>query len=201
MAGNFIRSYSGRNVSLSHPGADAIDIHDIARHLAHLPRFGGASHTIVNVASHSIHVARELARQKASPQARLWGLLHDAHEYATGDITQPMIDEIADRAGFDVVGNIKADLDRVIRNSIGVATTADDDRMIAAADRSVAMSEWVLWMPGPYPAEGVQRALIPISAMPPDRAEQTFLAMFRELTILCGPAPRHAPMAFDIHGR
>ncbi len=65
-----------------------IDINDIASHLARAARWGGAAPALplnaLSVAEHSVAVSRLCSEENA-----LWGLLHDAPEYITGDLKDP----------------------------------------------------------------------------------------------------------------
>jgi len=199
MTSPFVRTWSGAAVALDDPHPASIDIGDIARHLAQLPRFCGAAHMTVNVASHSIHVARELARLKASPTAQLWGLLHDAHEAFTGDIPTPVKRAVARLAGADAIGRLQDGIDRAVMARFGIEVSAGDARQVKAADAAVLAAEWIKWMPGPCP-EATPPARIPVEALRSDVAEKHFLALFARLDILRGPRPRHGIMNFDVHG-
>jgi hypothetical protein len=87
----WVQSYRGNAVSLVSPDPREIEIEDIAYGLSHIRRFSGATKWPWSVAQHSLLVC-QIAKE-ASPTdhvAHLWALLHDAHEYATGDITSPM---------------------------------------------------------------------------------------------------------------
>ena len=71
--------------------ADAIRIEDIAHHLAQLNRYTGAARRPYSVAEHSLGVV-ELMRHAGviDPSALLAGLMHDAHEAYTADLSSPM---------------------------------------------------------------------------------------------------------------
>ena len=79
MTQSIIQTVSGRYVDLLHPSPSDIEIHDIAHHLAHLCRFGGACRQFYSVAEHSVRVAAILP-----PRLKLAGLLHDATEGLRG---------------------------------------------------------------------------------------------------------------------
>lgn len=77
---------SGRRFDLLHPEPGQVDIRDIAFHLATSSRFAGACPAAPYfIAQHSVHVADSLAE----PAWRIYGLMHDAHEYVAGDVTSP----------------------------------------------------------------------------------------------------------------
>ncbi|SHO65847.1 HD domain-containing protein [Pseudoxanthobacter soli DSM 19599] len=112
-----ITTASGRVVNLVDPSSDEIDWHDVAAHLARIPRFNGATDTDrppYSVAQHSLFVAElsawiavhERGAAQVDPDdAYAYGLLHDSPEYAYGDWISPAksaLQEIARRlAGLD----------------------------------------------------------------------------------------------------
>lgn len=86
---------SGRMVDLLDLKPEDVEWPAIARQLARIPRFLGATREPYSVAQHSVHVARR-ARVAAygcralSPRSVvLYALLHDAPEAYYGDITRP----------------------------------------------------------------------------------------------------------------
>ncbi len=81
----WMQTASGKAWDMLHPLPEDVDWRDIAYHLAKICRFNGATLSHYSVAQHSIIVARQLP-----PEWRLYGLLHDAHEFAFGDMTQPV---------------------------------------------------------------------------------------------------------------
>ncbi len=79
----WIRTKTGRTMDLADPDPDLICIEDIATSLSRQVRFSG--HIPVTVAEHCIHVSLEVP-----PELALVGLLHDAAEAYTGDVSAPM---------------------------------------------------------------------------------------------------------------
>lgn len=77
-----VMTASGRMVSLTDPDPESLHLPDIAMHLACIRRFNGLG---ISVDLHSILVSEHLPLEFA-----LAGLLHDAHEAYTGDISRPM---------------------------------------------------------------------------------------------------------------
>ena len=83
--GAWITTYTGKRFHFLKPNFDEIDIIDIAHHLSLLCRFTGAVKQFYSVGEHSIRVAAILPKG-----LRLAGLLHDAAEAYTNDISRPV---------------------------------------------------------------------------------------------------------------
>ena len=83
--GHWTTTYTGRKFHYLDPQPDEICIEDIAHALALTCRFGGHCKAFYSVADHSIRVAEIL-----SPNLRLAGLLHDAHEAYLHDLLRPI---------------------------------------------------------------------------------------------------------------
>ena len=83
---------NGACLDLQFIADDAIDINDIAHHLAQINRFTGACMRPYSVAEHSLLVVQIMERELAitSPLMLLAGLMHDAHEAYTTDLSSPM---------------------------------------------------------------------------------------------------------------
>lgn len=64
-----------------HPDPSEIVIEDIAHALSMICRFSGMVKKAYSVAEHSVRVSWIVP-----PQHALWGLMHDASEYALGDV-------------------------------------------------------------------------------------------------------------------
>lgn len=62
---------------------------DVASALSNICRFAGNVRRFYSVAEHCVLVATILRARSAPPRVQLAGLLHDAFEYVTGDITSP----------------------------------------------------------------------------------------------------------------
>lgn len=75
---------SGALVDLLAPNLDDVSFYDIARSLSRVNRYNGHAGGYT-VAQHSCVVASFLPEE-----IRVHGLLHDAPEYAVGDVTSPM---------------------------------------------------------------------------------------------------------------
>ncbi len=71
---------------------ERIDIRDIAKSLSLTYRYNGMTRRPISVAEHSLVVADIMERELGitSPPAVMAALMHDAHEYITGDLSSPM---------------------------------------------------------------------------------------------------------------
>jgi 5'-deoxynucleotidase YfbR-like HD superfamily hydrolase len=190
---NHVLTYTGRRVSLAAPDPASIDIRDIACSLSRLNRFCGATRLPVNVADHSLNVARFLAMKKASPSVQMLGLLHDAHEAYLGDIVHPVRREIAAYASFDLVTRIADRLDVAIMNAFGfgLLESSGDEAWVRAADAAVFAAEWRDLMQGPCPIV-IEAAPFAIKPRNSEKSEEDFLRSFERLRIEVGPMPAFA---------
>lgn len=116
----------------------------IGNTLAKLNRFAGRTPTSYSVAAHSVLVSRLCS----TPEARIWGLLHDAHEAFLGDIISPAIELMATHAGQTAgtiiknsVTRAKQIIDRQILVQWGVTPSAADSDEVAYFDRIAAAAE------------------------------------------------------------
>jgi hypothetical protein len=111
---------SGKFFDLVNPTADMVDIYDIAWNLTRIPRFNGGTigNKTYTVAEHSIWVAKYLERRFDNPLLALHGLLHDAHEAYTGDITSPM--KAIDARLHTAITLVQRNIQTVIQQKLGV---------------------------------------------------------------------------------
>ena len=187
---SYIRTSSGLNVSLERPDPATIQLADIAWGLAGLNRYTGQTkhRTLrINVACHSLNVARQLGLMQAEPGTQLLGLLHDAHEAYIGDITSPVKTLLRAMAGVDHVEVMATRLDMAIRVAFNLQRFAYSFALqqVAKADAQVLAAEWRDWMSGPCPVN-IEPASFAIKPRSPDRAEQLFLETFAHLTAEAG---------------
>jgi uncharacterized protein len=86
---DYIATKTGRAFSLVDPRQEQVSAEDIAHALAFVSRFGGHTEVFYSVAEHCLHVADLLKTRGADTRTQLYGLLHDAAEFAVGDnVTQ-----------------------------------------------------------------------------------------------------------------
>lgn len=81
----WIQTWSGVALDLLDPKPTDIHAEDIAAALSKINRFTGHTSSPYSVASHSL-----LVMHYARPEHRLQALLHDAAEYAVGDVSTPL---------------------------------------------------------------------------------------------------------------
>lgn len=82
----YMITHSGKKIVFTDPCPLSIDLHDIAHSLARTARFNGhtAGNRAYSVVQHSVLVSHQVP-----PEFALHGLLHDASEAYTGDISTP----------------------------------------------------------------------------------------------------------------
>ena len=85
----WIQTATGGVLHPLRPRPEEIKLEDIAISLANTNRFCGATRAPYSVAQHSLLVASVMPIDR--PDLRLWALLHDAAEYAFGDVLAPML--------------------------------------------------------------------------------------------------------------
>jgi len=83
--GDWMQTFTGRAFWPVDPRADEICIEDIAHALSMICRYCGHVRTFYSVAQHSVLVARS-----ASPENKLWALMHDASEAYIVDVPRPL---------------------------------------------------------------------------------------------------------------
>lgn len=116
----------------------------VGNSLAKINRFAGRTPVPYSVARHSVLVSRLCG----TPEARMWGILHDAHEAFLGDIITPTVEFMAVHAG-QTAGNIiknsvtrvKALVDRQIQSHWGVVPSPVALTEVAYYDRIACAAE------------------------------------------------------------
>jgi len=89
----YFETASGHKIDLSNPKTSDIEFDDIALALSRIVRFSGqtrAAQQGYSVAAHSVWISVYLEQRYSDCALALYGLLHDAHEAYTGDISLPL---------------------------------------------------------------------------------------------------------------
>lgn len=83
---------TGAEFDLELAAPETISTLDIAAALAKINRFHGHTSRLYSVAEHSLHVSQMMEREHGitNPMGLLCGLMHDAHEAYTNDLSSPL---------------------------------------------------------------------------------------------------------------
>ena len=133
---------SGRYFDLADPDRYPPDLHDISFHLARINRFTGARSW--TVCEHSIFVAEILRRE--GRRMELLGLLHDAHEAYTGDITRPL-QSILPKSARAALQKTQERIQGAIYRALDVRPPDEKEaaRLQAADDLALALEKRAFW--------------------------------------------------------
>jgi hypothetical protein len=107
----------------------------VAFALFRINRFGGQVYGC-EVLGHSLRVYEALP-SVSSYAARMWALLHDAHEIITGDLVRPYKSVRLSRG--------QSEIDAVLQARFCPSITGDDIEMVRAADVAVGDGELRRW--------------------------------------------------------
>ena len=184
------RMLSGRRLDLLDPSPLDIEIEDIAHGLARVARWNGQTRGdhAFSVAQHCVLVEQLFSHgaAKATPQARLAALLHDAPEYVVGDMISPFKAAL----GMDY----KAFENRLLaaihmRFGLAAQLAPELTELIKQADKTSAYLE-ATQLAGFSIEEGAKYFGFPkglngfnpqLNALPPAQASELFLAKFTKL--------------------
>lgn len=167
--GEWITTASGRSFSLHDPQPSDVCIEDIAHALSNLCRWTGHTRNFYSVAQHSMLVA-----EKLPAEAKLHGLMHDAHEAYIGDISRPLKRYL----GSELIKQLESRIDEAIFIRFGIDPYYElvhdaDSRMLATEARILCRdSKWAERMPH---YEDVQ-----ILPWPAGNSRSVFVAAFRQ---------------------
>lgn len=190
----FIITASGIAFPLLKPEPQHVRLRDISRHLAKINRFNGATRECYSLAQHSLHVCELLTQRKAPPLTQLCGLMHDAHEAYSGDISRPMKLALKARGLPCNLADIEAEISFAIETALGIydsnlITSAKADADIARADDDVLSTEFRDLMPEVDFKPPGTPCSFHIKPMPWDVAEEKFLKAFHRLVAVTGTTP------------
>lgn len=174
MSRAWAQTMTGRAVTIAQPKPQEIDpLTDIPETLARIARFNGAvPGGVYSVAQHCVVGCDCVLEETADADLARLFLLHDAHEYALGDITTPQADGLAElivegnsSLGGDqfreAIETAKRRMDAAIFTACGVPLpTPAQIRAIKSFDlRMLAMEKRQLLASSPKPwAAAVERA-------------------------------------------
>ena len=169
---DWMQTFSGVQYWPAAPRVQDVRIVDIAHHLSMLCRFTGAVRRFYSVAEHSV-----LVSHLVPPEHALCGLLHDAPEAYTNDISKPLKISLPDYKRIEAL-NWAA-----VAEKFGLPTKMPEE--VHAADYVMLRTEQCTLMPHcehtPAWAEHATDA-VNINCWAPEEAERQFLARFYELT-------------------
>lgn len=131
--GPWVQTFSGAAIDILNPDPATIRLVDIAASLSALPRFNGHTTRPWSVADHSL-LAESLCPIEVGPEARLFVLLHDAHEMVTGEIVTPMKIALSEASGFSKLDTIQNRLQWIIHEAAGLGSVARYRDVVKTAD-------------------------------------------------------------------
>ncbi len=173
---DYVLSVSGKRISLNQPDQSSFLIEDIAHSLSMIPRFNGNLRKHYSVAQHSVLVSRLVPKQHA-----FRALMHDASEFALGDMSSPL------KAKMPAYRKYESRMQDAIHRAFGIATACLPavERLVKTADLQMLAAEKAQLMPfddGPWSIlEGVLVPDIRIRPMGQRASFNLFMNRFRDL--------------------
>lgn len=181
--GPWITTAGGRALPLLTPRPADVDLHAIACALSNLCRFTGHPQTFYSVAQHCCVVHDALPME-----ARAYGLLHDAHEWAIGDISTPLAEALWQLAppARNAITLLKDEHDRAIFRACDLAWPMPEDiyALVKDADRRALATEQRDLMAGLCGKDRAEPFPRVIKPWPSPRAAEEWLARFDRLAAL-----------------
>lgn len=140
------------SVDALNPTPEQVNVGDMLHNLSHIPRWCGAGP--LSVLQHMAHVARILARGGADRTTILAGLVHDLHEYVTGDIPAPLLLCLMLDTGAELrrVTDTQRHIQTAIEQRLGVDLTGADMQTVDAADKQARDMEQGVMQGGVWPS-------------------------------------------------
>lgn len=173
---DYVLSLSGARISFAKPDPAAFLIEDIAHALSMIPRFNGNLRQHYSVAQHSVLVSRLVPSRYA-----FRGLMHDASEFALGDMSSPL------KARMPAYRRYEARMQAAIHKAFGIAATCPsaESAAIKQADLQMLAAEkkqLIAIDDGPWAIlDGVQIPNVRIKPLGQRASYNLFMARFREL--------------------
>jgi len=170
----WIQTYTGLKLHPLSPSKNEINIKDIAHSLSMMCRFNGHVKSFYSVAQHSLLVSLYCKKEFA-----LWGLLHDASEFAIADLASP----IKHSGAFENYKVIEKTLQKTICEKFNLPIEEPpnikeiDQKLLATEARDLMSPLHPDWKCSFIPFD------FKIIPMPQEEAEASFLRRFEELTL------------------
>lgn len=147
----WIQSFTGHAIDLQNVRCQDVHALDVVHSAAGMNRWDFATRVPISNAQHMLNVAREtwlLARERdwsvqATDRAYRKALMHDAHEYITGDVKSP-VKWLPFMEGFRAW---EKDVERVFEARFMDGVAQPEERLLVKeADMRVARAEANAWM-------------------------------------------------------
>jgi 5'-deoxynucleotidase YfbR-like HD superfamily hydrolase len=146
----WMQTYSGGQFFYDEAGQSSITLIDIARSLSRINRFYGHSRAPISVAEHSVLVMETVQHEGGSERQQLYGLLHDAHEAYTGDVSKPFKQFLLARYNIDI-RSYEQTIQRRIYAALGIPQPEPSEMaLVERADLYALTAERRLFMVGPH---------------------------------------------------
>lgn len=134
--GDWIGTYTGKQLWPLDPRPEEVCLEDIAHALSQICRFNGHANRFCSVAHHCLNVERILEQRGFNKKIRLYGLLHDAAEAYICDIPRPL------KQFMPEYKTVEINIQQAIYKHFGLPwPTAEEEEIIKAADDYVLALE------------------------------------------------------------
>lgn len=167
---------SGRLFNIARPDSEAVNVGEIAHHLAQINRFGGACRQPYSVAQHSTLCAEECLRRYPSRRdLALACLLHDASEAYCGDVVRA-VKILIRHCYMPIEERVQA----AIWRKFGIVIDAETSQVVKQIDLAALKREALDLVPGAANWEWYDIEAAPQRITPMDwrSARDRFLDMF-----------------------
>jgi len=168
------------SIDLLNPTPEQVCVEDMIVNLACLPRWIGAGK--LSVLQHMMLVGRLLYNDGEPTPTVIAGLVHDLHEYATGDLPAPLLDEcyVTDYNASCLVHlkTIQQRIQTAIEAKLGIDTSDADLLAVDRADQLARVQEQ-------EPIEGLLPGTLwqRLVDMTPDQAVGAYMRGLRSLGV------------------
>ena len=134
----WIETYTGKKFFPLAPRPEDVCIADIAHSLSKIVRFNGHTGPTYTVAEHSVHLSKMV-----SPEAALYGLMHDAAEAYFSDVAKPLKEAIPEIKAIEarIEAAILERFNIVVTDEIRAEVKEADLRMLAAEKAQLMMGK------------------------------------------------------------